>query len=394
MIPYADFGYWGVLLYPALPTFVVGWGRRLRQAWILIATAGMLVIQYSAERVIGDNLALREIWIVAGFAAFECVLACGFVWLRRRTPGGRWLFGVVIVLGLAPLVAARVLPRVAPAYQIGFLGISYLTFRSLDVLIGIQDRLIRALSPMTYLAYVLFFPTISAGPIDRYRRFLDDWLRSRNRAEFLQDIDGAIQRIFTGFLYKFILAELIRRYWMEPAANQPGLAGTVSYMYAYSLYLFFDFAGYTAFAVGVGYLFGIHTPENFRRPFLARDIRDFWNRWHISLSWWLRDHVYMRFVMAATKGKWFGNRYVGSYLGFFLSMGLMGLWHGFEVQYIGYGLYHGALLTGHDIFSRWNKTHRLWGDGLLWRAAGILLTAQAVCFGFLIFSGHLKLSIR
>ena len=73
-------------------------------------------------------------------------------------------------------------------------------------------------------------------------------------------------------------------------------------MYAYSLYLFFDFAGYTAFAIGVGYLFGIHTPENFQRPFLARDIRDFWNRWHISLSWWFRDHVYMRFVMAASDG--------------------------------------------------------------------------------------------
>jgi len=394
VIPYADFGYWGVLLYPALPTILLGWGRRLRQAWILIATAGMLVIQYSTERVLGDNVALREIWLVVGFAAFECVLACGFLWLRQRTIGSGWLFAVVIVLGLAPLVAARFLPRAVPGYQIGFLGISYLTFRSLDVLIGIQDRLIRTLSPTTYLAYVLFFPTISAGPIDRYRRFVADWLHSRNRAEFLQDLDGAVHRIFTGFLYKFILAELIRRYWLEPAGSQPGLAATIWYMYAYSLYLFFDFAGYTAFAVGIGYLFGIHTPENFKRPFLARDIRDFWNRWHISLSWWLRDHVYMRFVMAATKGKWFGNRYIGSYLGFFLSMGLMGLWHGFEVQYIGYGLYHGALLTGHDIFSRWNKTHQVWGDGLVWRAAGILLTVQAVCFGFLIFSGHLSLSTR
>jgi membrane protein involved in D-alanine export len=394
VIPYADFGYWGLLLYPTVPTFLVAWGRRLRQVWILIATAGMLVVQYSAERVIGDNVAVREIWLVVGFAAFEFVLASGFVQIRRRTPGARWLFYIVLVLGLVPLVATRVVPRVAPAYQIGFLGISYLTFRSLDVLIGIQDRLIRSLPPMTYLAYVLFFPTISAGPIDRYRRFLDDWLRSRNRAEFLHDLDGAIHRIFTGFLYKFILAELIRRYWMEPAASQPGLPGTVSYMYAYSLYLFFDFAGYTAFAVGVGYLFGIHTPENFRRPFLARDIRDFWNRWHISLSWWFRDHVYMRFVMAATRGKWFGNRHVASYLGFFLSMGLMGLWHGPQAQYIGYGLYHGALLTGHDIFSHWNKQHRLWGDGPAWHAFGVLLTVQAVCFGFLIFSGHLNLSIR
>jgi membrane protein involved in D-alanine export len=391
VIPYADFGYWSLLLYPTLPTLLVAWGRRLRQLWILVATAGMLVIQYSAERVIANNVFVREVWIVIGFAAFELVLAGGFLVIRQRTTRVPWLLWIVVVLGLVPLIATRVLPRVAPSFQIGFLGISYLTFRSVDVLIGIQDRLIRTLSPMTYLAYVLFFPTISAGPIDRYRRFLDDWLRSRNRAEFLQDLDGAVHRIFTGFLYKFILAELIRRYWLEPAATQPGVVGPISYMYAYSLYLFFDFAGYTAFAVGVGYLFGIHTPENFRRPFLAADIRDFWNRWHISLSWWFRDHVYMRFVMAATRGRWFADRHVASYLGFFLSMGLMGLWHGLEPRYIGYGLYHGALLTGHDVFSRWNKQHRVWGDGPLWHALGVLLTLQAVCFGFLIFSGHLSI---
>jgi membrane protein involved in D-alanine export len=275
----------------------------------------------------------------------------------------------------------------------GFLGISYVTFRSLDVTISIHDRLIRQLSPGAYVAYLLFFPSISAGPIDRYRRFVDDWLHSRTRPEFLHDLDGAVQRIFTGFLYKFILAELIRRYWMEPVANMPGLLGGISYMYAYSLYLFFDFAGYSAFAIGVGYLFGVHTPENFRRPFLARDIRDFWNRWHISLSWWLRDHVYMRFAMAATRGRWFGDRYIPSYMGFFLSMGLMGLWHGIEAQYIVYGLYHAALLTSHDLFSRWNKQHRLWGDSFAWQAAGVFVTAQFVCFGFLIFSGHLRVPL-
>jgi len=155
-----------------------------------------------------------------------------------------------------PLISARILPRTAPEYQISFLGMSYFTFRGLDVL--------------------------------------------RTGAEFLHDLDGAVHRIFTGFLYKFILAELIRRYWMTPAAATTGLAGTVSYMYADSL-------------------------------------------------------------MAATRGRWFGSRYIASYVGFFLSMGLMGIWHGFEPQYVGYGLYHGALLTGHDAFSRWNTQHQMWG---------------------------------
>ena len=134
-------------------------------------------------------------------------------------------------------------------------------------------------------------------------------------------------------------------------------------MYGYSLYLFFDFAGYSAFAVGFSYLLGIHTPENFNRPFLARNIKDFWNRWHMSLSTWLRDHVYMRFLLAAVKGRWFTGKYTASYLGFFLTFGLMGLWHGIEPYYLLYGLYHGTLLVGHDLFTRWNKRRRVWGKG-------------------------------
>jgi membrane protein involved in D-alanine export len=225
--------------------------------------------------------------------------------------------------------------------------------------------------------------------VDRYRRFAEDWRQCRDRGRFLQDADGAVHRVFTGFLYKFILAAVVKRYWLDQAAAGTGLLATLSYMYAYSLYLFFDFAGYSHFAVGFSHFLGIRTPENFNRPFLARNMRDFWDRWNIGLSWWFRDHVYMRFVMAATRGRWFRGKYVASYLGFFLGFGLMGLWHGTALHYVIYGLYHAALLVGHDLFVRWNKARKLWGDGPLWRAAGVALTFHAVCFGFLIFSGHL-----
>ena len=121
---------------------------------------------------------------------------------------------------------------------------------------------------------------------------------------------------------------MIKTYWLDPLTSVGGMRALLSYMYGFSFYLFFDFAGYSAFAIGLSYLFGIHTPANFDRPFLASNIRDFWNRWHITLSWWLRDHVYMRFLLLATKRRWFKNRYAASSIGFFVSMGLMGLWHG------------------------------------------------------------------
>ncbi len=97
----------------------------------------------------------------------------------------------------------------------------------------------------------------------------------------------------------------------------------------------------------------------------------------------------MRFLLAATKGRWFTSKYTASYLGLFLSFGLMGLWHGIEPYYLLYGLYHGTLLVGHDLFTRWNKPRQVWGSGPLWRAAGTMVTFHLVCLGFLLFSGRI-----
>lgn len=390
MIPYTSFLYFSIAVYVlALPAVLTALVKKLSRLWILLATAVMLVIQYSTLTASWARGSIQEIWLVAGFAVTQWLVALGFLALRSRQKS-QPVYILAMLLGLLPLLVVKFVPLLQPGFGLGFLGISYVTFRSLDVLLSIQDGLIHALPPGQYLAFLLFFPAISSGPIDRWRRFEQDWKHERTRAEFIQDLDGAVHHIFTGFLYKFILAVLIKRYWLDPMATGGQLWHIVSYMYAYSFYLFFDFAGYSAFAVGFSYLLGIHTPENFDRPFISRNIRDFWNRWHISLSWWFRDHVYSRFVFAATKKRWFKSRYTASYIGFFLSMGLMGLWHGTAWYYLLYGLYHGALLAGYDFYSRWNKEHKLFPEGgFLVPAASIFITFNFVCFGLLLFSGRL-----
>ncbi|MCL5025882.1 MAG: D-alanyl-lipoteichoic acid biosynthesis protein DltB [Chloroflexi bacterium] len=388
MVPYANLLYFGLLPYVTVPALLVGLVRRFSRAWILLATLAVIAVQYWPSQTLWHQAAVQAIWLVVGYAIFQWAIANGFLLLRRRTSHS-WPAYAATLLALAPLLAVKFVPLVAPADQIGFLGISYLTFRSLDVVFSVQDRLISSLPVGQYFAYLLFFPTISSGPIDRFRRFATDWKRDRSWPEVLQDLDGAAHRIFRGLLYKFILAALIKQYWLDPAANGPHFLSIVSYMYAYSFYLFFDFAGYSNFAVGVSYILGVHPPENFNRPFLARNIRDFWDRWHISLSWWFRDHIYTRFVFAATKGRWFKSKYVASYLGFVLAMGMMGIWHGTQLHYILYGLYHAVLLISNDLLGRWNKQRKLWGGGPLWRAASVFLTFNLVCFGFLVFSGHL-----
>jgi membrane protein involved in D-alanine export len=405
MIPYADFFYFGILLYIALPTLLV---RRLfgfSRTWVLLATAAMLIVQYATiahlvpvlapegaifyngSPVAGGLEKVRDVWVLIAFGLFQWGVARAFLTLRTSTPW-YWPFPTALGLTLLPLVAARFLPMAIPGAELGFLGISYVTFRSLDVIFGIRDRLIITLPTDRFVAFLFFFPAISSGPIDRYRRFSQDWDRPHLRAELRKDLDGAVHRIFTGFLYKFIIAASIKTCWIDHL-NGSGFLSNISYLYGYSLYLYFDFAGYSAFAIGVSYLLGIHTPDNFKRPFLAGNIKEFWNRWHISLSTWLRDHVYMRFMLAAAKGRWFTGKYTASYLGYFLTFGLMGLWHGIEPHYLLYGVYHGTLLVGHDLFTRWNKPRRVWGSGPLWRVTGTLITFHLVCLGFLLFSGRI-----
>ncbi|MCX6045851.1 MAG: D-alanyl-lipoteichoic acid biosynthesis protein DltB [Chloroflexi bacterium] len=388
MTPYVDFTYFGLMLYPLIPTLILGWCGRRVQYWLLIVTSLVLVVLYSDATPVLPTFALPAIWLVVAYGIWQWLLAYNLLRLRQHTKR-QWLFPGVLLLALTPLMISKFTPLFAPTTLWGFLGISYATFRSLDVLFGIQDGLIKTLPTAPYLTYLFCFPTLSAGPVDRYRRFIQDWQHTRTREEFLQDLDRAVERIFRGFLYKLILAVLIKRYWLAPIGSTTGLLPTLSYMYGYSFYLFFDFAGYSAFAIGFSYLFGIHTPENFNRPFLARNVKDFWNRWHISLSTWFRDHVYMRFLIAAAKGRWFKNKYTSAYLGAFLLFGLMGLWHGPELPYILYGLYHAIWFVSYEWYSRWNKQHKIGSDGIMWQAASILVTFHLICFGFLIFSGRL-----
>ena len=389
MIPFADFLYFGVSLYVLIPNLIFGRLEKISKAWIVFAVAIMLVVQYGVFKTILPNVVVWDLWVVLGYGIFQFVIGYVFLFIRRHKVN-KWVFYAAVLLCLAPLLLGKYLPLFQPTYGLVFIGLSYVTFRSLDAIIGIQDGLITGLSPFQYMVFLLFFATISSGPIDRYQRFKEDWDHKRSNSEFLQDMDGGIHRVMTGFLYKFILATLIRQYWMDPAAAGVGFWPNVSYMYAYTLYLFFDFAGYSAFAVGFCYFFGIHTPENFNRPFLSRNIRDFWNRWHISLSTWFRDHVYSRFVMTAMKEHWFKNKYVVSYLGYILSMGLMGIWHGTSWNYLIYGIYHGILLILNDVIDRLNKKYKwLPKNNKAWNVFSILITLQFVCFGLLIFSGRL-----
>jgi hypothetical protein len=222
MIPYTDFLYFGISLYALLPNFLFGWWKHTFKVWIVIATGLMLVIQYFVVKVPFPNTTLLELWLVLGYGVLQYLVAGSFLLIRKRGTN-RVIFYLALFLSLAPLLAAKFIPLVQTSYQLVFIGLSYVTFRCLDVIIGIHEGLIQSLPPIQYLTFLLFFPTISSGPIDRYKRFAEDWNQERSWKAFLKDLDGAVHHIFTGFLYKFILAALIKTYWLDVVAPLPGL---------------------------------------------------------------------------------------------------------------------------------------------------------------------------
>jgi len=213
-----------------------------------------------------------------------------------------------------------------------------------------------------------------------------------DREKYIEKLGKGIFFIFQGFLYNFIIGYLLDNHWLNAAATAaaktPGFLTMLSAMYAYGLYLFFNFAGYSLFAIGVSYIMGVDSPINFNKPFLAKSIHDFWQRWHMSLSFWFRDFVFMRLVKWLMMKRWFKKMTIVSNIGYLCNMTLMGFWHGFTPYYVAYGVYHALLMIGYDAWTRFKKKHKIKIPDNNWtKAVSIFITFNAIMFGFLIFSG-------
>jgi membrane protein involved in D-alanine export len=332
----------------------------------------------------GDRTGLLYLLI---FYAWSMLLILGYAGIRKKNGRKAGVYHAAVLLSLIPLVLCKVTPLFHQSL-FGFVGISYLTFRVVQILIELYDGVIKEISFVETTAFLAFFPSFSSGPIDRSRRFGKDWARTLPREEYLDLCGRGLWKLLLGAVYKMVIA--VGAYKIMGYLE----TGTmwyhwVGYAYAYGMYLFFDFAGYSLMAVGSAYVLGVELPDNFRAPFVSKDIREFWDRWHISLSHWFRDFVFTRFVMYSAKKKWFSDRLQRACVGFFVNMGIMGLWHGLSLSYILYGLYHGFLLAGTEVyqkksaFYKRNKTKK-WYQALSWA-----VTMQLVMFGFFLFSGKL-----
>ena len=293
----------------------------------------------------------------------------------------------LVMLSILPLVVNKVF-AITQLHLLAFIGISYMSFKTIQIMLEISDGLIKEkISVKDYLQFLLFFPTVSSGPIDRSRRFLKEINEVMPRKDYLELAGDGIYRIVLGLLYKVVLSTYI--YQMLLALSNTGtVVYSIKYMYLYTLYLFFDFAGYSLMAVGSSNILGIQTPMNFNKPFLSIDIKDFWTRWHITLSTWLRDFVFSRVLMKVIRKKWFKNRLHNAAYAYMVNMLVMGFWHGISVSYIAYGFYHGILMSGFEIYQKKSTFYKKHKNKTWYKLISWFVTMNLVMVGFFIFSGE------
>ena len=253
------------------------------------------------------------------------------------------------------------------------LGISFFTFQSISYIVDIYKTGQGASSLLDFSLFILYFPKLTVGPIVRAKDFLPQ-LRQRPQRDFAMIFSGARQFIF-GLFEKLIVADYLALFVDKVFGDCQVFSGAtlLAALAAYTLQIYCDFCGYSDMAIGCSRILGYELCENFNLPYLADSVTDFWRRWHISLSLWLRDYIYIPLG---------GNRrgFFRGCANSFCTMLIGGLWHGAAWTFVFWGAWHGAALVVHRLWRKYTGEHF---D--LPRIVGMFLTLAVVMFGWLFF---------
>jgi alginate O-acetyltransferase complex protein AlgI len=320
---HAGYGNW-LLLIASILFYAKGGGAF---TWLMLGSIAfnyVMAILVDRARARSD---VRARQVLAAAVAINLLVLAWFKYANFLAGNANALLDAV---GAAPFAAPEVLLPI---------GISFYTFHAISYVVDVYRRHAAAQkSPVHAALYMLLFPQLIAGPIIRYREIADQLAR---RTVTLDDFAYGVRRFVIGLGKKVLIANVLA----GPADGIFAIpAGQLIAPYAwfgivcYTLQIYFDFSGYSDMAIGLGRMFGFRFPENFRWPYIADSVQEFWRRWHISLSSWFRDYVYVPLG---------GNRVPPAvvYRNLVIVFFLCGLWHGASWNFVIWGLYHGAFLV-------------------------------------------------
>ena len=373
-----------LLLYPLCSR-----SRNLRVCYLLVVS---LFFYYKAGGLYVGLLllsALLDFWlglkIVRSWHARQSRM-----WMWAGIAGNLLL---LVAFRYAPW-GGRLLMRLAPGETgIGELvvpvGISFYVFQKISYLIDMYRRKTPpATRPADFLLYVAFFPRVIAGPIVRAGEFFPQLERPPSDAD--QATGEALYLILAGLFKKAVIADYLAISFVNRVFAAPGLYSGLENLlavYGYALQIYCDFSGYTDMALGIGRLFGIRLPQNFRSPYKAANISEFWQRWHITLSEWLRDYLFLPVANALSR-RIPADRLLGLKTEFWLygtsamlTWLVCGLWHGAAWGFVIWGLIHGAALTLEKVFRIPQKTRKA-GPRRFW---GRVFSFHVVCLAWIFF---------
>ena len=327
--------------------------------------------------------AVSDYWIAHGIAA------------ARSKKTKRWLVALSVAVNLGMLGYFKYtnffIEIANNIFGAGFLdfrniflpvGISFFVFQSMSYTIDVYRGVIRPLDRwIDYMFYLSFFPQLVAGPIVRARDFIPQIRQPLRVTRRMFGLGVAL--IIIGLIKKAVISDYISLNFVDRIFDDPALySGFECLMgiYGYALQIYCDFSGYSDMAIGIALLLGFRFPKNFDAPYKSATITEFWRRWHISLSSWLRDYLYIS-LGGNRKGR------VRTYVNLLLTMLLGGLWHGAAVRFILWGALHGVALALHKMWMAVVPWAKINGKdmNIVLRVAGIVLTFNLVCFGWLLF---------
>lgn len=344
---------WKLTLIIASGIFYAWWSFAL--LWLLVASC---VVNYAVGRLIGEAPApWRKPALIFGVAANLGVLVlCKYY---------KFVFTALANLIGHDAVFLPELDIILP------LGVSFYTFQGVSYLVDIYRREVQPAALLDVLCFKMFFPQLIAGPIVRASQFLPQLVASPvfSRDAFL----GGLWLILIGLVKKLFFANYLAQALVDPVFADPASFSQIDIaaaIYGYAVQIYCDFSGYSDMAIGLALLFGLTLPQNFDRPYLATSLQDFWRRWHISLSQWLRDYLYK-----PLGGNRIGN--LRTYVNLMIVMTLGGLWHGAGWNFLIWGALHGVGLAIERALARAGL--RTGG------AVGWFVTLNVVCLAWVFF---------
>jgi D-alanyl-lipoteichoic acid acyltransferase DltB (MBOAT superfamily) len=360
---------------------------------------------FSMTGIITPSRPPQTLSVIVVLTAVAMVLFLSYILLKGKS-SLPYIVGVTILLVIFAALKLPVLTEwvsgllrlwsgqsreLASALDLRWLGFSYIAFRLIHTLRDRQNGRLPAMALDEYFIYMLFFPAISAGPIDRSERFIKDL-----RQPFIPSAEvlgAASKRLVIGLLKKFVIADLLAMIALNAVnagqINSTGWGWVL--VYAYAFQIFFDFSGYTDIAISMGLLIGIKLPENFNAPYLKPNLTQFWNNWHMTLTQWFRAYFFNPFTRALRSSKNPVPVWAVILITQLATMTLIGLWHGITINFVLWGLWHGLGIFIQNRWSDWTKplSARIQQKPFLNKVVTIfttLLTFQFVALGWVWFA--------